>query len=93
MEGGASGYLQIQAKRISTGSILALQTKSITVTWDALFKDANYTLSASVQTSGLSVLQVDSIVSLAADSCVLAVKNISLSSNSGTIHILAVHDL
>lgn len=88
-----SAMREMRTKRVSTGSILAGLIGNITVTWDTAFADANYTICPAVQTSGLSVLQIDSIVSFTASGCVIAVKNVSLLANTGTIHIIALHDL
>lgn len=92
MDGSAAPWIQIQTKRVSTGTILAGIIGNITVTWDASFPDGNYTISAMVETGALSILQIDSIVSKGTTTCVIAVKNVSLLSNSGTIHVTAIHD-
>lgn len=92
MDGSANNWIQVQTKRAATGNILASLFGNITVTWDAEFPSTNYTISYGIQTSGTGLLGVDSIVSKSTTGCVIAVKNLSLATQSGTIHLTAIHD-
>lgn len=92
MDGIAPAWIQLQTKRVSTGTILAGIIGNITVTWDAAFADDGYTISALIQSGSLGLFHIDSIVSKGTTSCVIAVKNISLLSGSGTLHVTAIHD-
>lgn len=92
MDGSAAPWIQIQTKRVSTGTILAGIIGNITVTWDAAFADDSYTISALIQSGSLGLFQIDSIVSKGTATCVIAVKNISLLSGAGTLHVTAIHD-
>lgn len=92
MDGSSANYLHLQTKRSATGNILAGITGNIAVTWDAAFADTNYTINVMIQSGSTSVFLVDCIVSMSTTGCVIAVKNISLLTSSGTLHVTAIHD-
>ncbi|MDO7847647.1 hypothetical protein Q5H92_14860 [Hymenobacter sp. M29] len=85
-------YLNIKTARVSTGSILTTVIAPITVTWPTPFLDTNYTVSATCLASGINLLEVQSMTSLTPSSVTFSVKNLSLSTVSGSLHVVAVHD-
>lgn len=91
MAGDSPPYIQFQTKRVATGNILATLLAPITVTWDSAFPDTNYTISYSI-VGPAGVLSLDSITSVTAAGCTINVKNVSLGTNSGTLHVMAIHD-
>lgn len=92
MEGNSPPFVQFQTKRVSTGTILAGVIGNVAVTWDGAFPDTNYTVAALIQSGALSLVQIDSLVSVSTAGCVIAVKNITLLSQSATLHVMAIHD-
>lgn len=89
-----SGAAFIQSTRISTGSITSGLRADVTVTWPTSFTDTNYTVLVTVEdTSALGLgLQAERIRSKTATQVVIQVLNASLSSLTGTIHIVGIHD-
>lgn len=90
-DGSKSSTIQVETKRVATGNILAGLTNPITVTFDTPFPDTNFTLSCSME-GAASVFLLDSITSKLAGGCVVGVKNISIGTNSGTLHVTAIAD-
>lgn len=91
MDGNAPSHLHIQTKRVATGNILAAILAPIAITWDAAFADTNYTIGY-VNEGAAGVLSLDSIASKTTTGCTINVKNVSLSTASGTLHVTAIHD-
>ena len=85
-------YLNIKTARVSTGNILTTLLASITITWPTPFPDINYTCVANCLASGVNLLEVQSMTSKTASQVVFTVKNLSLSTVSGTLEVIAVHD-
>lgn len=86
--------VRIKTVRVTTGAILFNTNASVTVTWPTPFKDANYTVIATVEeaTAGLGIT-VEHVVSKAAASCVVRVKNDATSGTvTGTLHVVAISD-
>lgn len=90
-DGSKSSTIQIETKRVATGNILAGLTSPITVTFDTAFPDTNFSLSYSME-GAAGVFLIDSITSKLAGSCVIGVKNLSIGTNSGTLHVIAIAD-
>lgn len=82
----------LQAARITTGSIPASSTVNVTLTWNTPFADANYTPTVSVLDS-LGNLEVIDVISYNASQIVVAVHNNDAGgAHTGTLLAIAVHD-
>jgi hypothetical protein len=81
----------LKHKRVTTGSIAAGSTTSVTVSWTTAFADANYTPQA-ILVSSSNALFVLNIVSYTASQVVIAVQNSSGGALTGTLQVLGIHD-
>lgn len=87
--------LNVQRKRVSTGSVAGGATAAVTITWDDAFADTDYTISAVIEeaTAGTSTLRVHHVESRAVSECVVRVVNDeAVSARTGTVHCIAIHD-
>lgn len=84
----------LKHKRVTTGSIGAGASATVTVTWGTAFADANYTCSASVldSTAASASLRIVHLESISASQVVYRVENTSAGSLTGTLHVIAMHD-
>jgi hypothetical protein len=92
MDGSVPEFLQFQSKRVAIPGILAGLTSNVTVTWDGSFGDSLYTINYALQCASSLALSLDSILSMSATGCVIVVKNVSLATTAGTLHITGIHD-
>ncbi|MBW3663582.1 MAG: hypothetical protein KY469_10825 [Actinobacteria bacterium] len=85
--------MDVRAVRVATGSIGATGEADITVTFPTAFPDTNYTATAIVEIDdpGES-LRVRRMRVKTADSCVVNVVNNAITSRTGTLHVIAIHD-
>jgi len=90
----AVGILSVQAKRVSTGALLAGITTLITVTWDTPFADANYTCALTIKDStGSSLaLSIIHIETQTASAITVRILNSALITITGELHAVAVPD-
>lgn len=85
----------IQTARVSTGAIVGAGGAAITITFAQAFADTNYTATCSMveATNTASTLYVHHIVSKAAGSLVVRVKNDDGAvTKTGTVSVIAIHD-
>lgn len=82
-----------QRTRVSTGSIVANATSSISVSWPVgSFIDTNYSVFATVEDSN-NDLRVLNVTSKAVGSATVRVQNTNGSNaRTGTLHVFAIHD-
>lgn len=81
----------VKHKRVSSGSIPGFSSDTVTITWGTPFADTDYSCFITVEDSG-GVLRVGSIVTKTTSSVVVGIFNDDLSSATGTVHAIAIHD-
>lgn len=88
--------IDIQHKRVTTGSINAAATAEIVVTWDTPFADTNYTVNASVLVANpgnaVPFLEIVHLDDKLAASITVRVVNSSGGALTGEIQAIAIHD-
>lgn len=89
---GSAALREVRTSRVATGSISLGTAQSITVTFATPFADSNYTVQLQIEASGVDLFGVPILVSRSAASCVISVKNVSLSTQTATVHVFAIHD-
>lgn len=84
----------LQGGRITTGSIGAGASALVTYTWPIPFKDANYTVTASVlnATAAAASLRVVHVETVSATAVAVRVENTSAGALTGTLNLIALHD-
>lgn len=90
-------YLRLDAikhGRVTTGSIGAGASALVAYTWPAPYKDALYTVTASVlnATAAAASLKVVHVETQSATQVVVRVENTSAGALTGTLNLIAVHD-
>lgn len=84
--------LGIQTVKVPTGNVLTTVLASLTVTWPIPYPDLAYTVQATCETSGLNLIQVQGITSRTTTQVTISLKNLSLATTSGTLHLLGIKD-
>lgn len=84
---------RIRIQRTTTGSIGGNATKDITVNWQPVFADNNYTVVTSVVSPNnrLRVVRISSSP-LAGSVVTRVINDDAINSETGTIHAIAIHD-
>lgn len=83
----------LKHKRVTTGSISASTTSTVTVSWGTAFADGSYTPTCNVADSSGANLQVVNIDNVVAASFDVRVKNgDSGGAHTGTLNCVALHD-
>lgn len=87
------GASDVRTKRVATGGIGGTATATIVVTWDVAFPDANYTVAVTVeQDAAGDGLRIKRVRTRTATQITVAVENTALTSQEGTLHVLARAD-
>lgn len=83
----------IRTARQTTGAVAGTGSADVTVTFSSPFDDTNYTVTASiVENDGGESLRVRRIRTVAAGQVVVNVVNGAITSRTGIVHVIAVHD-
>lgn len=79
--------------RVTTGSITALTSTTVTVTWPTPFSDTNYTVVGPTIVEATGSLIVLDVTAKTASSVTVYIRNTDTTlSRTGEIHIMAIHD-
>lgn len=87
-------FTLIQTKRV-TVEVSGSSTEEVTITWDDSFPDTNYTLNVVVKSDAGALgssLRLRRVTAITTSSATASVTNDNVSSLSGTVHAIAIHD-